>query len=330
MQAAGEEQLRSAAIREMRAVMMRVAKGEVAMYLEMWRSNKKLAWMDQADALKAKLEAELRSGQQGAALRQVAMVMAGVMRGVKGSALQSMRMAMADDRRERELGAMQAAGEEQLRSAAIREMRAVMMRRAKSDTMRHINNWRLNIQCNAIREMAAVTAATSIAVRNQIEEDFRLKWAEQANSLRARLEAELAAIHAVNNMRLRRIAIRQMRVVIRRLGKKDANVCLVDWRMNATGQYKEIAISPRTRRRDDSPARRREGPSWMKAADAARKRVQTLKAEIADTAWLSSGSPVPSMGLPSICSLSPVNSEPAAKSTSPLPSMGSIPGMGSW
>ena len=41
MSAAGDALLRSTAVRELRAIMTRLAKGEVAMYLELWRTNQK-------------------------------------------------------------------------------------------------------------------------------------------------------------------------------------------------------------------------------------------------------------------------------------------------
>ena len=44
----------------MRAVMVRLMKGEVAMRLEVWRTNKKWAILEAVDAMRARLEAELR------------------------------------------------------------------------------------------------------------------------------------------------------------------------------------------------------------------------------------------------------------------------------
>ena len=61
MQAAADGQLKNAAFRELRAIMMRLAKGEPAMRVEIWRTNKKLAWMSQTKAMKARLEAEMKA-----------------------------------------------------------------------------------------------------------------------------------------------------------------------------------------------------------------------------------------------------------------------------
>ena len=111
MAAASDEQLKSAAIRELRAIITRLAKGETAMYIEIWRTNKKWATMLESAELAARLEAEMRAGQMSAALKQLQMVFAGIIRGEKGMALQGMRSSMAEDKREREMAMMAAAGE---------------------------------------------------------------------------------------------------------------------------------------------------------------------------------------------------------------------------
>ena len=77
MRVGGEEQLRSAAARETKAVMVRLAKGEVAMRLEVWRSQMKAWVMTEGDALRASPEAAMRTGRHEAAVRQMSMVMAG-------------------------------------------------------------------------------------------------------------------------------------------------------------------------------------------------------------------------------------------------------------
>ena len=89
--------------------------------MEMWRTNKKWAWMEQAQALRARLEAEMKAEQQGSGLRQLQLIMAGLMRGEKGAALQAMCIGMADEQRGREVAAMLAVSDERLRSAAIME-----------------------------------------------------------------------------------------------------------------------------------------------------------------------------------------------------------------
>ena len=63
----------------------------------------------------------------------MALVMTGMMRREKAVALKAMTMHKVDDERNQELAMMHAEGEAKLRSAAIREMRAVMMRMAKGE-----------------------------------------------------------------------------------------------------------------------------------------------------------------------------------------------------
>ena len=67
--------------------------------------------------------------------------------------MQAMRLAMADHRRARELRAMRTASELQLRSAAVREMRAVMMRLAKGEVAMVVERWRSckNLEYSAAR-----------------------------------------------------------------------------------------------------------------------------------------------------------------------------------
>ena len=73
-----EDQLRSAAVRELRAVLARLHKGVVAMHVERWRSNKKWDIMKEGAAMRARLEAEMMAGSQHAALRQLCLVLSGM------------------------------------------------------------------------------------------------------------------------------------------------------------------------------------------------------------------------------------------------------------
>ena len=73
---------------------------------------KGLEMRQQADS--AKLEAEMKSGQIAAALKQMQMIFARMMRGELGVALQAMRIAMADEKRAREIAAQSAAADEQM------------------------------------------------------------------------------------------------------------------------------------------------------------------------------------------------------------------------
>ena len=156
MASASEKQLRSAAMRGLRAIMMRLAKGETAMLIEIWRTNLRWGSMQAADALRQSLEAEMRAGQMSAALKQLQMVFAGIIRGEKGMALQGMRSSMAEEKREREMAMMAAAGEAQLKSVAIRELRAIMIKLAKGETAMLIEIWRTNKRWTAMQALSLI------------------------------------------------------------------------------------------------------------------------------------------------------------------------------
>ena len=59
--------------------------------------------MQEGAAMRARLEAEMRSGRHKAAMQQMAVIMAGMMRGEKGAVLQAMRMQMVEHHRVEEL-----------------------------------------------------------------------------------------------------------------------------------------------------------------------------------------------------------------------------------
>ena len=133
--------MRSAAVRQLRAVMVRLAKGEVAMRVEIWCMKWKVWSIQQDDALKASLEAEMKTGKHAAAVKRLSMMMVGMMRGAKGIALQGMKLGVADERRNAEMRAMQSASEAQMRSAAVRQLRAVMVRLAKGEVAMRVEIW---------------------------------------------------------------------------------------------------------------------------------------------------------------------------------------------
>ena len=79
MQQASEAQCRSAAVRALRAVMARMMKGDVAMRVEVWRSNIRLSAIEHMEAMRAAVEAEMKAGQCSAALKLMAVLVAGMM-----------------------------------------------------------------------------------------------------------------------------------------------------------------------------------------------------------------------------------------------------------
>jgi len=98
------------------------------------------------------------AGRREGAVRQIALIMAGMMRGQLGVAVQAMRMGQARDRRKKELVTMYTAGEEQVRSAAVREMRAIMVRLARGEVAMRVEVWRSNRKAWLLMEGEALKA----------------------------------------------------------------------------------------------------------------------------------------------------------------------------
>ena len=94
--------------------------------------------------MRGRLEAEMVAGCHHGALRQLCLVVGGLMRGRMGAALQSMRMKLADERRARELVLLASRHDDQLRSAAVRELRAVLARLHRGVVAMHVERWRTN------------------------------------------------------------------------------------------------------------------------------------------------------------------------------------------
>merc|ERR1711939_854054 len=102
--------------------------------------------MQEGAAMRARLEAEMMSGLKHAGMRQLCLVLAGMMRGRMGAALQSMRLNLAEEKRGREMRKLESLHDDQLRSAAVREMRAVLVRLHKGAVAMHIERWRSNLK----------------------------------------------------------------------------------------------------------------------------------------------------------------------------------------
>jgi len=70
-QAESEDQQRSMAVCNLRSVMWRIAKGRVAMYVEQWCGHMKRDMLLRGDAMRVRLEAEMKAGRKAAATSQL-------------------------------------------------------------------------------------------------------------------------------------------------------------------------------------------------------------------------------------------------------------------
>ena len=84
-------------MRQLRAIMVRIMKGESAMRLEMWRTAVKMDAYAKHAELAAALEAQMRAQGQGAGLRMLKQCLARMMRGELGMRVEIWRTTMNRD-----------------------------------------------------------------------------------------------------------------------------------------------------------------------------------------------------------------------------------------
>jgi hypothetical protein len=144
IQDVGFGKMRNTAVREIRACIARIAKGQVpphsrlvlavkvlvaltmlpfatqvAMHIEIWRNRQRYAMLSDADTMRSRLHTGMKVGRHVGGLRQVLWVLASMMKGVMGAALQGMRMNRADAKRREAFGELTMQMD---RTAAARQM----------------------------------------------------------------------------------------------------------------------------------------------------------------------------------------------------------------
>ena len=180
----------------MRTILVRLAKGVIVMRLEVWRSNLKHALLAESDAMRAKLKAEMLSSRQAAAMKQISMIMARVMKGVKAGALAGLKMGYMEEVRDREMRRMEHDFDLQIKAASVRELRALIVRLVKGQTAMHIEIWRTNMTWSAMQSADALRAALEAEMKTgqidtavkQLQTTFaRMMRGEKAMALQARM-----------------------------------------------------------------------------------------------------------------------------------------------
>lgn len=140
--AEGLDTMRLAAMRELGAVFARMMQGEIGMRVERWRSGMRWEMMQRVQTTQAAVEAELIAGRKNSALRLVQLVLTQMLRGKQWVVLHLIRVAMADERRQSDLAAMRTKSDSQLKSHAVREMRATLVRLTKGSVAMRVEVWR--------------------------------------------------------------------------------------------------------------------------------------------------------------------------------------------
>jgi hypothetical protein len=117
------------------------------------------------EALMSQHKADRVASKHDLAIRQVATVLAGIMRCEKATAFHAMRTGLAEDVRDYEIDALYQLSDEQLRSAAVRQMRAWMIRLAQGLITCYVDTWRSKQKYAMIRNADAKSENLKEAMR---------------------------------------------------------------------------------------------------------------------------------------------------------------------
>jgi len=160
-------ELRHASVRDLRAALRRLEKGETSMRVELWRSNTKVAMIRQTDREQASLRNSMVLRGSRAGIRRIGNILATRWHGDLGRALQSIKMSRMQDEINLEIIRMQLRGEVQLRHAAVRDMGALLIRLEKGTIASRLAVWRDNRKLELMLNADAITARLELDMRKQ-------------------------------------------------------------------------------------------------------------------------------------------------------------------
>merc|ERR1719181_1712753 len=154
---------KGAALRQLKQIMVRIMKGEVAMRLEVWRSLMKMDAYAKHAELQAALEAQMRSQGQGAGLRMLRQIFARMVKGEVGMRVEIWRTTMKDEVRAREMARLQreleARAADASKGAALRQLKQIMVRIMKGEVAMRLEVWRSLMKMDAYAKHAELAAA---------------------------------------------------------------------------------------------------------------------------------------------------------------------------
>merc|ERR1719460_2946772 len=171
LEARAADASKGAALRQLRAIMVRIMKGESAMRLEMWRTAVKMDAYAKHAELAAALEAQMRSQGRGAGLRMLRQIMMRMVKGEAGMRVEIWRTTMKDEVRAEEMARLQADLEARAadasKGAALRQLRAIMVRIMKGESAMRLEMWRTAVKMDAYAKHAELAAALEAQMRSQ-------------------------------------------------------------------------------------------------------------------------------------------------------------------
>jgi len=136
---------RGAGIRQLKQVMIRLAKGEIAMRIEIWKTQLKMDAYAKYIEMQAILEGEMETQGRGAGLRMLRQIMARQLKGEVGMRLVMWRAGIRIDASTRQ-AVLKASSESQLRTrfhrGSLQMMRLVMGRMLRRTQQTSLTAWR--------------------------------------------------------------------------------------------------------------------------------------------------------------------------------------------
>merc|ERR1719253_1857033 len=137
LEARAADASKGAALRQLKQIMVRLMKGEVAMRLEVWKSLMKMDAYAKHAELQAALEAQMRAQGQDAGLRMLKQIMVRMVKGEAAMRVEIWRTAMKDEVRADEMARLQADLEARAadagKGAALRQLKQIMVRLMKGE-----------------------------------------------------------------------------------------------------------------------------------------------------------------------------------------------------
>ena len=129
----------------------------------MWRTAVKMDAYAKHAELAAALEAQMRAQGQGAGLRMLRQIMMRMVKGEAGMRVEIWRTTMKDEVRAEEMARLQADLEARAadasKGAALRQLRAIMVRIMKGESAMRLEMWRTAVKMDAYARHREVQAA---------------------------------------------------------------------------------------------------------------------------------------------------------------------------
>merc|ERR1719502_2453999 len=162
---------KSAALNNLKLIMVRMMKGEVAMRVSAWRWAAAAASRQAYEDMQAALEAQMKAQGQGAGLRQLRQIMVRMVKGEVGLRVEIWRTTMKDEVRAMEMARLQrdleARAADASKGAGLRQLRQIMVRMMKGEVGMRVEIWRMGVKMDAYARYEAMQSALEAQMKAQ-------------------------------------------------------------------------------------------------------------------------------------------------------------------